>query len=112
MPEKKELKHWDNPRDFLNMDRKLVLQQVVQDYNESKAFQKESFELFDECYKMYRAYTDKDKLREDGSNLFIPYIFNIVENACPKIVKSLFSVRPYIPYLPVNANDEASSKKA
>lgn len=112
MPEKKELKHWDNPRDFLNMDRKLVLQQVVQDYSESKAFQKESFELFDECYKMYRAYTDKDKLREDGSNLFIPYVFNIVENAFPKIVKSLFSVRPYIPYLPVNANDEASSKKA
>lgn len=112
MAKKKELKSWDNPRDFLNMDDKLVLQRVVQDFNDSKSFQQESFKMFEECYKMYRAYIEEENLREDGSNLFIPYIFNIVENAFPKIVKSLFSVRPYIPYIPVNANDKESAKKA
>lgn len=112
MAKKKELQSWDNPRDFLNMDRNLVLAQVVQDFNDSNNYQKNAFDLFQECYKMYRAYTDKENLREDGSNLFIPYIFNIVENAFPKIVKSLFSVRPYIPFMPVNANDKDSSRKA
>lgn len=112
MAKKKELQSWDNPRDFLNMDRNLVLAQVVQDFNDSNNYQKNAFELFQECYKMYRAYTDDENLREDGSNLFIPYIFNIVENAFPKIVKSLFSVRPYIPFMPVNANDPDSSRKA
>lgn len=112
MAKKKELKSWDNPRDFLNMDRQLVLQQVVQDYNESKAFQDKAFELFQECYSMYRAHIEEKNIREDGSNLFIPYIFNIVENAFPKIVKSLFSVRPYIPYIPVNSNDADSARKA
>lgn len=112
MPKMKEVKVWDNPRDFLNMDRKLVLQRVLEDFNDSSNFQSKSFELFEECYKMYRAHIDDKDLREDGSNLFIPYVFNIVENAFPKIVKSLFSVRPYIPYLPVNANDAGSAKKA
>ena len=112
MAKKKELQSWDNPRDFLNMDRNLVLAQVVQDFNDSNNYQKNAFDLFQECYKMYRAYTDDENLREDGSNLFIPYIFNIVENAFPKIVKSLFSVRPYIPFMPVNANDPDSSRKA
>lgn len=112
MAKKKELQSWDNPRDFLNMDRNLVLAQVVQDFNDSNNYQKNAFDLFQECYKMYRAYTDEADLREDGSNLFIPYIFNIVENAFPKIVKSLFSVRPYIPFMPVNANDPDSSRKA
>ena len=112
MPKKKELQNWDNPRDFLNMDKKLVLQQVVQDFNDSNNFQTNSFKLFEECYQMYRAYIRKENLREDGSNLFIPYIFNIVENAYPKIVKSLFSVRPYIPFMPVNINDANSAVKA
>lgn len=112
MANKKELEAWDNPRDFLNMDRKLVLAQVLKDFNDSEAFQKNSFDLFNECYQMYRAYIKKDDLREDGSNLFIPYVFNIVENAFPKLVKSLFTVRPYIPYLPVNANDADSARKA
>src|SRR5699024_3977130 len=94
------------------MDRKLVLAQVLKDFNDSEAFQKNSFDLFNECYQMYRDYIKKDDLREDGSNLFIPYVFNIVENAFPKLVKSLFTVRPYIPYLPVNANDADSARKA
>lgn len=112
MANKKELEAWDNPRDFLNMDRKLVLAQVLKDFSDSEAFQKKSFDLFNECYQMYRAYIKKEDLREDGSNLFIPYVFNIVENAFPKLVKSLFTVRPYIPYLPVNANDADSARKA
>ena len=112
MANKKELEAWDNPRDFLNMDRKLVLAQVLKDFNDSEAFQKNSFDLFNECYQMYRAYIKKEDSREDGSNLFIPYVFNIVENAFPKLVKSLFTVRPYIPYLPVNANDADSARKA
>lgn len=112
MAKKKELQSWDNPRDFLNMDRDLVLKQVIQDFNDSNTYQENAFKLFQDCYKMYRAYIEKENIREDGSNLFIPYIFNIVENAYPKIVKSLFSVRPYIPFMPVNSNDADSARKA
>lgn len=103
---------WDNPRDFLNMTDEQIIAQVVEDFKNAEDYQTPYLSKFKEYYQMYRAYIKEEDMREDGSNLFIPYIFNIVENAYPKITKSLFSVRPYIPYLPVNRKDPDSSIKA
>lgn len=103
---------WDNPRDFLNMSDEQIIAQVVEDFKNAEDYQTPYLSKFKEYYQMYRAYIKEEDMREDGSNLFIPYIFNIVENAYPKITKSLFSVRPYIPYLPVNRKDPDSSIKA
>lgn len=109
---KKERTVWDNPRDFLNMSDEQIIEQVTSDFKNSENYQQAYFERFKKYYQMYRAYTLEEDKREDGSNLFIPYIFNIVENAFPKITKSLFSVRPYLPYMPVNKKDPEAARKA
>lgn len=109
---KKERTVWDNPRDFLNMSDEQIIEQVTSDFKNSENYQQAYFDRFKKYYQMYRAYTLEEDKREDGSNLFIPYIFNIVENAFPKITKSLFSVRPYLPYMPVNKKDPEAARKA
>lgn len=108
----KERTAWDNPRDFLNMEDADIIAQVTTDYKNSESYQTPYLNKFLDYYKAYRAKLQDENTREDGSNLFIPYIYNIVENAFPKIVKSLFSVRPYLPYMPVNRKDENATAKA
>lgn len=108
----KERTAWDNPRDFLNMEDADIIAQVTTDYKNSESYQTPYLNKFLDYYKAYRAKLQDENTREDGSNLFIPYIYNIVENAFPKIVKSLFSVRPYLPYMPVNRQDENATTKA
>lgn len=108
----KERTAWDNPRDFLNMTDEQIIVQVTEDYKNSENYQDAYFKKFKKYYQLYRAYQEEADKREDGSNLFIPYIFNIVENAFPKITKSLFSVRPYLPYMPVNKKDPEAARKA
>lgn len=108
----KERTAWDNPRDFLNMTDEQIITQVTEDFKNSESYQDAYFKKFKQYYQLYRAYQEEADKREDGSNLFIPYIFNIVENAFPKITKSLFSVRPYLPYMPVNKKDPEAARKA
>lgn len=108
----KERTAWDNPRDFLNMTDEQIITQATEDFKNSESYQDAYFKKFKQYYQLYRAYQEEADKREDGSNLFIPYIFNIVENAFPKITKSLFSVRPYLPYMPVNKKDPEAARKA
>ena len=108
----KERTAWDNPRDFLNMTDEQIITQATEDFKNSENYQDSYFKKFKQYYQLYRAYQAESDKREDGSNLFIPYIFNIVENAFPKITKSLFSVRPYLPYMPVNKKDPDAARKA
>lgn len=108
----KERTAWDNPRDFLNMTDEQIITQVTEDFKNSESYQDAYFKKFKQYYQLYRAYQEEADKREDGSNLFIPYIFNIVENAFPKITKSLFSVRPYLPYMPVNKKDPEAARKS
>ena len=84
----KERTAWDNPRDFLNMTDEQIITQVTEDFKNSESYQDAYFKKFKQYYQLYRAYQEEADKREDGSNLFIPYIFNIVENAFPKITKS------------------------
>lgn len=108
----KKMVEWSNPRDFINMDDTMVLAQVLEDFKNSEDFQQPYLEKFKSYYQTYRAYIVEENKREDGSNLFIPYIFNIVENAYPKLAKALFSVRPYLPYMPINKNDAEAATRA
>lgn len=112
MASSKERTAWDNPRDFLNMTDEQIISQVNEDFKNSESYQTNYLNKFLDYYAAYRAKLEDEHIREDGSNLFIPYIYNIVENAFPKIMKSLFAVRPYLPYMPVNRKDPDATKKA
>lgn len=109
---KDKMAEWLNPRDFINMEDDKILAQVLEDFSNSESYQKPYLDKFKSYYQMYRAFIKEENMREDGSNLFIPYIYNIVENAYPKLAKALFSIRPYLPYLPVNRNDADAAQRA
>lgn len=58
-------------------------------------------ELWERLYKRYRNYVDeikdeKGKVRNDRSNISIPYSFTMIETILPRLVESLFAGRPYV----------------
>ena len=77
MATSKERTAWDNPRDFLNMADEQIITQVNEDFKNSESYQRDYLEKFLDYYSAYRAKIEDDQVREDGSNLFIPYIYKI-----------------------------------
>lgn len=50
-------------------------------------------------YKLYRSYRDPAK-QPFKSNIFVPYVFSIVESVVPKMLGTIFNVRPVIAVSP------------
>lgn len=104
----------EHDRDFQNMTPEATLTRVVDDYSASTSFQAPYLAKFQEYYKLYRSFKDKETLREDRSNLFIPYVFHIVETETPRLVNTLVNTRPFIQTQPLgfpSDQREARAKK-
>lgn len=100
----------DNPRDFKGQTDDYILQVVTEDWNRSVSFCNPYFDLFQEFYRLYNCqFTDEEK-RPNGANLFIPYIYNIVETSIPKLIGSILDSRPFISYMPQGGSDEQKGK--
>lgn len=103
----------EHDRDFANMTPEATLARVVDDCKASKSFQQPYLTKFEEYYKMYRSYKDPDQFREGRSNLFIPYVFHIVETETPRIVNTLVNTRPFVQTQPLGypADERAARAK-
>lgn len=99
---KSKAKH---PRDFENMEDVDIINQVLNDFRDSDLFQKQYFDTFRECYKLYRSYISEDEMKENRSNLFIPYTFQVIETVVPKLILTMFSARPYVQAIPLGVLD-------
>jgi hypothetical protein len=97
-----------NPRDFENQTDAEIAQVILEDYERALAYQQPYFDKFAKFFKQYNCI--HESLRETGSNLFIPYIYNIIETALPKILGSIFDSKPYITYKPVGLDDTAKGE--
>lgn len=93
-----------NPRDFGSRSDAEIISTITEDMRRSETFQQPYFEKFSSYYKQYNCV--HDALRPEGSNLFIPYIYNIVETALPKILASVFESKPFITYKPIGQGNE------
>lgn len=72
-------------------------------FSEARDARRPREEVWEEIYKIYRAYT---KEKEEGkSNLFIPYLFSVVETVVPRLTDTIFSQKPYIKPLPRESGD-------
>lgn len=100
MPRKKKV---HNPRDFSGKKDPEIIEVIREDYDRAAMYQRPYFDKFSRFFKQYNCI--HDTVRENGSNLFIPYIYNIVETALPKILGSIFDSKPYITYKPVGLDD-------
>jgi hypothetical protein len=83
-------------------DDKDVLSYVI---NRKDALQKARepyIDKFSRYYRMYRSMIEEGAIKKDengnviGANLFIPYVYNIVETVTPRVVNTMFASRPYI----------------
>lgn len=81
---------------------------VVNAFNEANNYRQEYEEKWLRFYQLYRNYQEHKK--PNGANLFIPYVFSIIETLVPKIVSLVFASRPYIGYLPLNRNSIERAK--
>ncbi len=60
-------------------------------------------------YKLYRNYRDNTG-QPFKSNIFVPYIFSIVESVVPKMLGTIFNTRPIISVVPRKGSSEDLSK--
>ncbi len=100
--ENTKIKH---KRDFENMSDVQILNVVLEDYQATKTFQQPFFDKFVEYYKLYRSYIEEANKRPNGSNLFIPYAFHIIETIVAKLVNAMFYARPYVQTVPLGVDD-------
>lgn len=89
---------------FEKANKESVLSKVLSDYNQAKQHRAIREEKWKDYYKKYRSYTQP--VPDNRSNLFIPYSYSIVETVMPRIIETMFAVRPYIGLIPLRADQE------
>lgn len=87
--------------DWEKADEGQVLNKVVTDYNEAEQSRGTREGKWQIWYKLYRSYAEKRDTGDKRANLFIPYVYSIVETVVPRLIATVFSSRPYIGVLPV-----------
>lgn len=87
--------------DWEKADEGQVLNKVVTDYNEAEQSRGTREGKWQTWYKLYRSYAEKRDTGDKRANLFIPYVYSIVETVVPRLIATVFSSRPYIGVLPV-----------
>lgn len=87
--------------DWEKADEGQVLNKVVTDYNEAEQSRGTREGKWQTWYKLYRSYAEKRDTGDKRANLFIPYVYSIVETVVPRLISTVFSSRPYIGVLPV-----------
>ena len=92
-----------DPRNFGGRTDAEIIKTITDDMKRSEEFQQPYFDKFAKFYQQYNCITETK--RADGANLFIPYIYNIIETALPKILGSVFEAKPFITYKAVGKDD-------
>ena len=72
---------------------------VTQLYDVTKNWRKPYEDRWKRFYKLYRSYRDA-QTTPFKSNIFVPYIFSIVESVVPKMLGTIFNTRPIISVIP------------
>lgn len=85
------------------------VQYVVDQFNASKNWRDSQETRWKRFYKLYRSYRDGEDTPYK-SNIFVPYIFSIVETVVPKMLGTIFNTRPIISVVPRNGMSEGMSR--
>ena len=93
--------------DWEKAEKEEVLEQVIKDFTSAETARKPREDMWRRWYKLYRSYVETKK---QGSNIFVPYVFSIIETVLPKLMSVLFNVRPYIGVLATKPSEVASAK--
>lgn len=83
---------------------------VVEAYQESEENRQPREDRWKEFYRQYRSYIKEEDKKENRANLFIPYIFSIVETVVPRLTGTIFDKRPFVKPLPREPQDIESAE--
>lgn len=97
-----------DPRNFKGRSDAEIIQTVTEDMRRAVTFQQPFFDKFARFFQQYQCI--HENMRADGSNLFIPYIYNIIETALPKILASVIETKRIISYKPVGPGDDEKAE--
>lgn len=100
----------DNPRDFEGQNDDYIIEVVTEDVKRAEEFMAPYMAKFKTYNDAYNAVIPKERMRETGANLSIPYIYSTVETALPKIINSVFDSKPYITYKAVSSGNEDKAR--
>jgi len=86
-------------------DKKLeLLKTVCNRFDYSRRFHKDKHDLWEKCYKMYRAKSDEEGSR-DEPDIKIAFVFGIVEKVVSKLIA------PFVGKLPINIKPKKSNQQ-
>ena len=86
---------------------------VLDRFTAAETARKPLEEVWFECYRLYRAYTEPlDEENEDLANIFVPKIFADIEAITPRIVMAMLSRRPWVRVMPREKDDTTRAKIA
>lgn len=85
------------------------LSQIISRIAQAEQWRDSNFK--EDWRRWLRQYRSRPEQRREGSNIFVPYTFMVVETIKSRIVNSIFASRPYLTMLPVGAGDSARSEK-
>ena len=84
-----------------------VLQLTRTRFNQAKDYQTPIFNDFSEYYELYRSFYNKNKQSYNGrANLFIPIVYQTIENIVPRMVAS----KPKLETLPTKPGDRVNAR--
>jgi|MudIll2142460700_1097286.scaffolds.fasta_scaffold05221_4 hypothetical protein len=78
-------------------------------FTASKQWRQPTEDRWRRYYKLYRSYRDRTNYALK-SNIFVPYIFSIVESVVPKMLGTIFNTRPIISVQPRQGGSEGLAK--
>jgi hypothetical protein len=100
-----------DPRDFEGRDDAYIIDRTMKDIKSSEDATATKRDKYKRQYMLYRSYITPSDRRPNGANLFIPYVFSIVETAVPKIIMAMMKNRPFLAYKPISSDDVEKAKK-
>jgi hypothetical protein len=93
---------------LLEMDDEQLVSKVTQDFEKAENAVQVHKEKWKNNYRLYRSKV-KEK-RKGKANLFIPYIWPIVEQLKARTLQTLFAKRPYVAYVGEEQSDVPGAK--
>jgi hypothetical protein len=95
---------------LLKKDDELIIDKVVKDFNRAEDMVEQRKSTWENNYRLYKSKIEAKKKKVGRANLFIPYIWPIVEQLKARASQALFDKKPYVSYAGVGPEDVDGAK--
>lgn len=91
-------------------DDAAIIKHVTERFKELSDMRTEFDDMWLRYYKIYRSVMDDDYKKDVGANIFVPYVFGLVETVKPRIVTTMLAARPYIGLVAIDGDKQENAE--